>query len=616
MKSYINKSKLFFDIQKVFGIILFVIGCLGTMDAQLVVPFAKTPDQIFSVKGDYTMFGNTSLIRMPYADVGQNGNSDMVYVDVDSDNNTWNSSSANFDFAVEDGVNPNCTQILYAALYWTGRANNGGTAGTTVEATRIFNGATQNRTFTKNEIKLKYGNGTYQNITGSFIANPPTDYYQIYSCYADVTSFVQSKGSGNYTVADMALVQGNADGVGYFGCWAMVVVYQNSKMKTKNIAIFQGHAFNSTNNVVDIPIVGFQAVQSGDVNVKLGFLAGEGDRELTGDYAKIQELNTGSFKSLVHSQNTTNNFFNSSINTGGNARNPSYLNNYGIDVAMFYLDNGNDNNPSTPPVNNVIGNGQTSTTIRVGTTSDIYSMSVMVFGVDAYQPETDEVIKLTAIDGAPPTAPYTCTPGQELTYCVDIKNTGTEPIKNYKLSVPIPSNADFVAGSVTATVNPLAGTPNTPKPVYNAATRSLEWDFGGLPLPSDPSTILANFCFKLKATTNCLLLNNACGQDIPVTGYANGTGVVTNTNIVNQQFILGYVESGECSNEEISGILNTHIDASAYSTANCDAGDLDGILDLEIVQSPSGYPVANVVPYFPPGTHFYSAYPVVTGTIE
>mgnify|MGYP002136418057 FL=1 len=616
MKSYINKSKLFFDIQKVFGIILFVIGCLGTMDAQLVVPFAKTPDQIFSVKGDYTMFGNTSLIRMPYADVGQNGNSDMVYVDVDSDNNTWNSSSANFDFAVEDGVNPNCTQILYAALYWTGRANNGGTAGTTVEATRIFNGATQNRTFTKNEIKLKYGNGTYQNITGSFIANPPTDYYQIYSCYADVTSFVQSKGSGNYTVADMALVQGNADGVGYFGCWAMVVVYQNSKMKTKNIAIFQGHAFNSTNNVVDIPIVGFQAVQSGDVNVKLGFLAGEGDRELTGDYAKIQELNTGNFKSLVHSQNTTNNFFNSSINTGGNARNPSYLNNYGIDVAMFYLDNGNDNNPSTPAVNNVIGNGQTSTTIRVGTTSDIYSMSVMVFGVDAYQPETDEVIKLTAIDGAPPTMPYTCTPGQELTYCVDIKNTGTEPIKNYKLSVPIPSNADFVAGSVTATVNPLAGTPNTPKPVYNAATRSLEWDFGGLPLPSDPSTILANFCFKLKATTNCLLLNNACGQDIPVTGYANGTGVVTNTNIVNQQFILGYVESGECSNEEISGILNTHIDASAYSTANCGSGDLDGILDLEIVQSPSGYPVANVIPYFPPGTHFYSAYPVVTGTIE
>lgn len=631
MKNYLDKLSYRFNLQRISILMFFVIGCLSYMDAQLVVPFAKTPDQIFSVKGDYTMFGNTNLIRMPYADVGQNGNSDMVYVDIDNDDDTWNSSSSDFNFAVEDGVNENCTQILYAALYWTGRANNGGTAGNTVDATRTFQGQTQNRTFTKNEIKLKYGTDSYQNITGSFIANPPTDYYQIYSCYADVTDYVKSKGSGTYTVADMALVQGNADGVGYFGCWAMVVVYQNSKMKTKNIAIFQGHAFNSTNNIVDIPIVGFQAVQSGDVNVKLGFLAGEGDRELRGDYAKIQELNTGNFKSLSHSSNSTNNFFNSSINTGGNNRNPTYLNNYGIDVAMFYLDNGNDNDPNTPAVNNVIGNGQTSTIIRVGTTSDIYTMSVLVFGVDAYQPETDEVIKLTAIDGAPPTVPYTCTPGQELTYCVNIKNVGTEPLKNYKLSVPIPSNADFVPGSVSVTLDPLVGTTNAPEPVYNATTRSLEWDFGNLPLPADPATILATFCFKLKATTNCLLLNNSCGQDIPVTGYANGTGVVTNTNIVNQAFILGYIESGECSHEKINGILMTHIDGTDYSMANCDQNYQDGVLDMEIVQNPNGFPVANISPLFPPGTKFFNddngapgtteyndsnPFPAVDGTVE
>lgn len=616
MKNKIYKSELLNWLGKLSIIIFLAISFSIKSEAQLVVPFAKTPDQIFSVKGDYTMFGNSLLIKSPYSNDGQNGNNDMMYVDIDTDVNTWNSSSANFDFAVEPGVNPNCTQILYAGLYWTGRANNGGTAGNTVDATRFYNGNMENRTFTKNHIKLKFGTDSYQNITGNFIANPPTDYYQIYSCYADVTGYVQSKGAGTYTVADMALVQGNADGVGYFGCWSMVVVYQNSKMKTKNIAIFQGHAFNSTNNIVDIPIVGFQAVQSGDVNVKLGFMAGEGDRDLIGDYAKIQELNSGTFKSLSHSGNSTSNFFNSSINTGGNARNPSYLNNYGIDVAMFYLDNGNDNDPGTPPVNNVIGNGQTSTIIRVGTTSDIYTMSVLVFGVDAYQPETDEIIKLTAIDGNPPVVPYTCTPGQELTYCVDIKNVGTEPVKNYKLSVPIPSNTDYVTNSVTATVHPLAGTPNTPKPIYNASTRSLEWDFGNLPQPVDPTTILASFCFKLKATTNCLLLSNSCGQDIPVTGYANGTGVITNTHIVNQKFILGYVDSGECTNEKINGNLVTHIDGAAYVTSNCDANLQDGILNLEIVQNPSGYPVANVAPYFPPGTKFYSAYPVVPGTIE
>ncbi len=617
MKNIIYKSELVNSLGKL-SIIIFLAFAFGIKsNAQLVVPFAKNPDQIFSVKGDYTMFGNTLLIKSPYTVDGQNGNNDMMYVDIDSDVNTWNSSSADFDFAVEPGVNPNCTQILYAGLYWTGRANNGGSnAGTTVDATRFYNGNLETRTFTKNQIKLKYGTDSYQNVTGTFIANPPSDYYQIYSCYADVTGYVQSKGAGTYTVADMALVQGNADGVGYFGCWSMVVVYQNGKMKTKNIAIFQGHAFNSTNNIVDIPIVGFQAVQSGDVNVKLGFMAGEGDRDLIGDYAKIQELNTPNFKSLSHSGNTTNNFFNSSINTGGNARNPNYTNNYGIDVAMFYLDNGNDSDPNTPAVNSVIGNGQTSTIIRVGTTSDIYTMSVLVFGVDAYQPETDEVIKLTEINGNPATAPYSCTPGQELTYCVDIKNVGTEPVKDYTLSVPVPTNADFVTNSVSVTLNPLVGTPNTPKPVYNPTTRSLEWDFGNLPLPADPNTVLASFCFKLKATTNCLLLSNSCGQDIPVTGYSNGTGVITDAHIVNQKFILGYVNSGECSNEKINGNLVAHINGAAYVVANCDANLQDGVLDLEIVQNAAGYPVANVTPYFPPGTKFYSAYPVVSGTIE
>ena len=595
-------------IAKMFFVIFAILFNLSNSTAQVVVPFAKTPNQIFSVKGDYTMFGNTNLIRVPYSDEGQNGNNDMGYVDIDNVASTWNSSSSDFDFAVEPGVNENCTQILYAALYWTGRANNGGTAGNTVNATRIVDGITQNKTFTKNEIKLKAGNGAYQNITGNYIVNPPTDYYQVYSCYADVTEYVRTNGSNTYTVADMALVQGNADGVGYFGCWSMVVVYENSKMKTKDIAIFNGHAFNSTSNIVDIPVTGFQAVQSGPVKVKLGFLAGEGDRELTGDYAKIQVLNTPGYQSLVHGTNATNNFFNSSINTGSNSRNPSYLNNNGIDIAMFDIDN---------PNNSVIANGQTSTTIRVGTTSDVYTLSVLVFGVDAYKPETDEIIKLTQIDGQPATQPYTVTPGQELSYCVDIKNVGTEAIKNYKLSIPIPSNADFVPGSVTKTVHPLVTNLTTPLPVYNSTTRTLDWNFGNLPLHTDINTILATYCFKLRATTNCFVLNAAnCTAVIPVTGKANGTGVVTNTNIVDQAYILGYIEGGECSNEAINGILNATINAAAYSGANCSGDELDGILNREIIKNANGYPVINVSILYPPGTRFYSAYPVVQGTIE
>ena len=69
--------------------------------SQLVVPFVKVPDQIFSIKGDYTMLGNTSLIRVNYSDDGQNGNNDMGYVDIDAEPTTWNSSTAKFDYSDE-----------------------------------------------------------------------------------------------------------------------------------------------------------------------------------------------------------------------------------------------------------------------------------------------------------------------------------------------------------------------------------------------------------------------------------------------------------------------------------------------------------------------------------
>ena len=49
----------------------------------------------------------------------------MKYVDVDGVASTWNSSSSNLVFSNEFGADPNCSNIVYAGLYWTGRASNG-----------------------------------------------------------------------------------------------------------------------------------------------------------------------------------------------------------------------------------------------------------------------------------------------------------------------------------------------------------------------------------------------------------------------------------------------------------------------------------------------------------
>src|SRR5690606_37324142 len=107
---------------------------------------------------------------------------------------------------------------------------------------------------------------------------------------------------------------------------------------------------------------GFSAVDNGPVNMKLGIAAGEGDVAALGDYFEIERgVNTNDFVRLSHAGNSPENFFNSSIVTGGNLRNPSLKNNTGMDISVFNVPN---------PGNSIIANGQTSTRFRYGTDGD------------------------------------------------------------------------------------------------------------------------------------------------------------------------------------------------------------------------------------------------------
>jgi hypothetical protein len=79
--------------------------------------------KIYTVKGDFTMLGNTCLTPQNYA-VDQNNNGQyMTYVDTDGDSNTWNSSSATLALSTENGAIPSCSNIVYAGLYWTGKSS-------------------------------------------------------------------------------------------------------------------------------------------------------------------------------------------------------------------------------------------------------------------------------------------------------------------------------------------------------------------------------------------------------------------------------------------------------------------------------------------------------------
>jgi hypothetical protein len=91
---------------------------------------SATPAQkIYNVKGDFTMLGNTNLTLVNYGINTNNESNPMKYVDIDGDANTWNSSMATLEVSNsgENSANQNCSTILFAGLYWTGKSDDADT---------------------------------------------------------------------------------------------------------------------------------------------------------------------------------------------------------------------------------------------------------------------------------------------------------------------------------------------------------------------------------------------------------------------------------------------------------------------------------------------------------
>ena len=141
-------SKLNLNSNYLLLILLVFIGNLYVVNAQIKVPFTQrtsiyTPGKtIYNVKGDFTMIGNTNLTLVNYGDETSNNNN-MQYVDIDGDSKTWNSSSSNLTFSTENGANPACSNIVYAGLYWTGRASDGSSSPNIFTVEKQIPGGTQ-----------------------------------------------------------------------------------------------------------------------------------------------------------------------------------------------------------------------------------------------------------------------------------------------------------------------------------------------------------------------------------------------------------------------------------------------------------------------------------------
>jgi uncharacterized repeat protein (TIGR01451 family) len=246
-----------------------------------------------------------------------------------------------------------------------------------------------------------------------------------YGAFADVTGQVQRAGSGVYTVANVQA----ATGEDRYAGWALVVAYEAAGEPPRNLTVFDGlQSVTQSKPAVTIPVSGFQTPLSGPVRTKLGFVAYEGDRGLTGDSATLDG------RALSDRITPANNFFDSAISTGGQNltdKTPDYVNQLGFDAKLIGIDG-------------FLANGATSANIALRTSSDQYLPHVLTFATDLYAPAiraNKTVVNLTHPDG--PTRA-----GDRLRYTVRFANEGLEAATNFVATDKLPPDTTYVAGSL------------------------------------------------------------------------------------------------------------------------------------------------------------------------
>ncbi|WP_171037066.1 Calx-beta domain-containing protein [Maribacter algarum] len=509
--------------------------------AQLETPF--TPRYSEAINGDMTMIANNVTSAHPTNSyIGGENNQDnlRVFVDIDSDPSTFNSSSANF-------ANPSpsspCLTINKAYLYWSAADKEYG-----IDNGNITGDGNPEPVWDYRDIMLMLpGESTYTTITADDVMyQGRPDHYQNdgYAAVKDITDVVNALANpfGTYQVANLKATEGslyshNNNNAGVTGGWQIIFVYESPDLVKRNVTLFDGFAIVHTAggfNNYDVNFNGFQTVPNGKVNANILFGSIDGDRSLFDDQLRIEDTD-GVFQGISTSVRDENNFFRSSITVDGNDflnRNPASTNTLGFDAGHFELKNNG---------NKLIDNNQTSTTIKMTSSGDLYSLYLMGISVEVFEPSLGALSFTTNVIGS------NFDPGDNAPVEIRIKNVGNDNIQNLEIALTLPPQVEF-----------LNTEPLPPGVTYNFdnATRELRFFVeDGYTDTDDPEYELD---FNLFINNECV----TCSAAIGLQALATFTGE-TNPNTV------GTLSSGTV---DICGIGN-HDPTFLYVTPVLSIGD-------------------------------------------
>ena len=453
-----------------------------------------------TVKGDMIVVGNTVIGTTKTGDNNNrnlnNNDVKQVYIDIDNDSNTFNSSLAE----VKD---PNPTsacprKVKKAYLYWASfpLSERNDWLTTKVDKSKV------------NKVKLKIDNGAYQEIIGDEVYDNKST---IFIYRADITDKL-NKVAGTYTVADLQAGQGR--GWGLTAGWTLFIVYEDTSKPARNITLFDGYTEVDAGHPRTVKVSGFKTVPAPlPVNAKIAFAAVEGDATGTGDQLKIT-TNKISNEVLYAPDRPYNNFFNSTITDENGInynRKPKSNNMLGFDIGVFKLENAN---------KRILGNDTTEASLHLTSAGDYYVPFMFAFNVEVIEPIVLMSKRVFNSANQDVTGKNTIALGETLRYEIKFQNQGNDNAKDLEITDIITDNLESSITNITTSDNKI--TTN-----YNPANRKLTISVPDELVKKNSKEYTVSF--NVKVTNKCNQWKNPCANEIKNIAYATYKGELNNT---------------------------------------------------------------------------------------
>ena len=299
-----------------------------------------TREKEFFIRGNSIVVGNTILSKnskKAFDDLDKvNDEFKMKYVDIDNNEKTWSSSSANI-------VIPPEAEIVYAGLYWSATYA-GESSGKRIKDNKVYHKTLDKRAHDFREVQLKINNGNYLSIYGDLIydgeksKNKSIKSRSPYACRADITAVLKSIKEAEITVANVAATQGEILGGSAAG-WLVYVVYEDQSEPEQYISTFTGFEFVNKKPIT-IDFGNYNSSENGELQTIITLGALEGDSNLQRDQVSVFDPETKTFINLESKVRASENFFNSTITLYDEvftARKPNSKNTLGFDLATIKI---------------------------------------------------------------------------------------------------------------------------------------------------------------------------------------------------------------------------------------------------------------------------------------